>query len=173
MLSARPKVSRLFVWYFMLAFGTDIVDGALARHYHSGSVVVNVFDGIADVCLYTASLLYLKKFYMDIIQPYYSKLKLLVFFQLVAWCICLVRFGHISSWHTYMAKFFGLSIAATIGAITIFRKSVFLPLLLIIGAVYLIDDIAITLVMPYWRTSVMSVFDAIGYRNKFNARKHH
>jgi hypothetical protein len=62
-----------------------------------------------------------------------------------------------------MAKIFGLSIIASVVAIAVFRNHRVLTLLLVVGMIYLIDDIAITLVMPYWKVGVMSVFDALIY----------
>jgi CDP-diacylglycerol--glycerol-3-phosphate 3-phosphatidyltransferase len=163
-LSIRPKASQFFLWLFILGFSSDFFDGVLARNYHSNALAINVLDGVADFCLYAATFLYFKKFYMDTIRPYYSKLKLLVVFQIVAWVVCLIKFGHISSWHTYMAKIFGLTIIASVLIVATFRRNFILPVLLIIGALYLADDIAITLIMPYWKVNVMSAFDALGYR---------
>ncbi|MBF0570134.1 MAG: CDP-alcohol phosphatidyltransferase family protein, partial [Candidatus Omnitrophica bacterium] len=121
LLFKKEKASSYFIFIFLFGFATDVLDGIVARHYHSGSVLTAILDGVADFCLYTAALLYLKKFYFDCIQPYYSRLKMLVLGQLLAWGVCLIKFGHISSWHSYMAKIFGLSIISSMLAITIFR----------------------------------------------------
>jgi len=162
-LCRKSTPSRYFVLCFLFGFGTDVIDGMVARHYHTGSVVVAILDGVADFCLYAASLLYLRKFYGVIIKPYYAKLKALVLFQLLAWSICLIKFGHISSWHSYMAKIFGLAIVSSVMAIVLLKRDIFIRILLIVGIIYIIDDIAITLVMPYWRIGVMSIFDALKY----------
>ena len=164
--SRQEKPSARFIGLFFLGFASDILDGIVARTYHNGTIAICVLDGVADATLYTAALFYLKKFYASIIKPYQFWLILLVVLQMVAWTICLIKFGHISAWHTYMAKIFGLVIVTTMATIVFFKKNIFVPVLLIVGAVYLCDDIAITLIMPYWRVGVMSAFQALHYRNQ-------
>ncbi len=162
-LAKKDKPSPFFILIFLFGFATDVIDGMIARQFHTGSAIVATMDGVADVSLYAATLLYLKKFFADIIRAYYVRLRILVLGQLVAWGVCVIKFGHISSWHSYMAKIFGLTIISSVVAVAVFRNHKILKLLLIVGMIYLIDDVAITLVMPHWRIGVMSVFDAFTY----------
>jgi CDP-diacylglycerol---glycerol-3-phosphate 3-phosphatidyltransferase len=166
----RKRPSPWFMAFFLLGFSTDDFDGILARHNHSGTVIVAILDGIADVSLFAASLVYLKKFYQDVIGVYYLKLCGLVILQLVVWGICLAKFGHISSWHTYLAKVFGLVIVVTVLVVVLFRKGFLINVLLVVGMMYVIDDVTITMIMPYWRVSVPSVIDAVNFSREYRLK---
>lgn len=165
------KISRLFLFLFIFAAFSDFIDGVIARYIGLPSTKLCIFDGYADLVLYSGTFLSLWLAYPKIIGRFSYALLLLLLFQITSWIFCYIKFGTTTSWHTYIAKAFGISLFLSIAEIIIFKHKKFLPIMICLGVVYLAEDIAITGIMPYWRPSVVSIKRAMDLRDNYNIKR--
>ncbi len=164
------KISRLFLFLFIFGVFSDFIDGVIARHIGLSSTKLCIFDGYADLILYSGTFFSLWLAYPKIIGKSTYALLLLLLFQIVSWIFCYIKFGTTTSWHTYIAKIFGISLFLSIVEIIILKQKKFLLIMICLGVIYLSEDIAITAIMPYWRPSVVSIKRAMALRDNYNIK---
>ena len=125
-----------------------------------------MWDGYADSLLYLSSFLYLCRIHPELIRKYRVPLLFLLVLQIVSWGFSLIKFGKITSYHTYAVKFWGVLILISLVESFVTKKGIFLLAMVIVGSLCLFEDIAITAVMPYWKCSIKDIQTAVALKNK-------
>jgi CDP-diacylglycerol--glycerol-3-phosphate 3-phosphatidyltransferase len=143
------------------ALVSDIYDGVLARRWDCDTAEVRLFDSMADTVFYlcTAAALW-------IIQPqlwrsYKGLLVALLGLEVVRFVVDFAKFGKPASYHSYLAKTWGLVMAsAVIGVFALHRANVLVPAALVLGISCDLEGIAMTMVMPVWRQDIKTIREA-------------
>jgi phosphatidylglycerophosphate synthase len=154
------KQYEAFSWLIALSFCTDAVDGFLARWLKVTSRFGARVDSIADdltlaVAVYGV-IVFKHEFFSDKFVPIITMLTLFV----IQYAAALVRYGKLSSFHTYLAKAAMLSQGCFI--ILLF----FLPepphWLFYIAAITTIldlsEEILLVLMLPKWKENVKGIY---------------
>lgn len=150
----------IFAWLLGFSFFTDLADGFLARRYGVSSAAGALLDSIADdltVAVGIVGLFYIRPQFFGEQYPILISLAILYLLQVT---MALIRYGRVSTFHTYLAK------AATLfqGSFLIlffFTLSPIRPLFYtaaLITALQLIEEIVLVLLLPRHKTNVKGLY---------------
>ena len=150
---------EVFKWLLALSFFTDSIDGYLARKNHVHTKLGAVLDSIGDDLTVGAAIIGILLFQPDFARErlsFFTALFILYSSQLI---LALIRYGRISSFHTYSAK------------ISAVLQAVFLTLFFHIGPIYwlfyiaviftglnLIEEIILVIMLPEWQHDVKGLY---------------
>ncbi|MBD2437932.1 CDP-alcohol phosphatidyltransferase family protein [Nostoc sp. FACHB-110] len=158
------------IWFlvvFTAAFLSDIFDGIIARRLGVSNAKLRQADSWADTCLFSCIFLSAWLGYRDILIAYRLPLLMVIFAQIVWWIVNLIKYGKPASYHTYSAKFWGVTLFIAIVALFGFNYAgITLWLTCIAGTMYSIEEIAMTLILPVWTHDVLSIFHALKIRQQ-------
>ncbi|MBE8988013.1 CDP-alcohol phosphatidyltransferase family protein [Nostoc sp. LEGE 12450] len=161
------KTSIWFIVGFVAAFLSDIFDGIIARRLDVSTAQLRQADSWADVCLFSCIFVSAWIVHQDILVTYTVPLLMIVFAQLLWWVVNLVKYGKPASYHTYSAKFWGITLFIAIIALFGFDYAgVALWLTCIAGTIHSVEEIAMTLILPVWTHDVLSIFHALNIRQE-------
>ncbi|BAY18930.1 CDP-alcohol phosphatidyltransferase [Anabaenopsis circularis NIES-21] len=159
--------SILFLVGFTAAFLSDIFDGIIARRLGVSNAKLRQADSWADTCLFSCIFLSAWLGYRDILIAYRLPLLMVIFAQIVWWIVNLIKYGKPASYHTYSAKFWGITLFIAIVALFGFNYAdITLWLTCIAGTIYSIEEVAMTLILPVWTHDVLSIFHALKIRQQ-------
>lgn len=157
-----------FKWLLAVSFFTDAIDGFLARKYKVVSKWGSRIDSVGDdltVLVAIIGLLVLKQEFIRQQIVWIVVLLAIFLFQLIAG---LLRYGKMTSFHTYAAK-----VAAVLQGcfliLSFFLQSPPLWLFyaaIIITAIDLIEEIILVFMLPKWETDVKGLYWVMRRRKK-------
>jgi len=137
------------------ALVSDIFDGVLARRWKCDTAAVRLFDTIADTIFYLCAGIALWIGQPQIWANHAGLLAALLGIEAVRWAIEFRKFGKPASYHSYLAKAWGLALATGIVAVfAMQRDSVLLTIGLAMGLVSNAEGLAMSLILPVWRRDV-------------------
>jgi phosphatidylglycerophosphate synthase len=150
----------LFKWMLALSFFTDAIDGYLARRFKVESTAGSRLDSLADDLTILAAIFGMVVFRREFLNSQiYVIAILLVLFSLQT-IFALVRYGRITSFHTYLAKtaaiFQGLSILQIF-----FFENPHLVLFYTAACVTIIELIEETImvsILPVWQANIKGLY---------------
>ena len=153
----RPDI---FKWLLSVSFFTDVVDGYFARKFNVSSIFGAKLDSVADDFTIIAAMTGIIVFKREFLNQEITLIVLLLGLFIIQIVLALVRYGRISSFHTYGAKFAFLLQGLFI--ILLFFLPVpwllFFYITCIVTALELIEEIIITLLLPEWKTNVKGLY---------------
>ena len=149
-----------FKWLLTLSFLTDAIDGFLARKFKVTSIAGAKLDSIGDDLTVIAGTISMIAFKSDFLKEEISLIILLWFLFVLQTVLAFVKFGKMTSFHTYAAK--AAAILQGVFLILLF----FLPNPLyelfysatFVTAFELMEEIIITFWLPKWRTNVKGLY---------------
>jgi CDP-diacylglycerol--glycerol-3-phosphate 3-phosphatidyltransferase len=153
-----------------LVFGflSDIFDGLIARRQHIVTAQLREMDGRVDVWFFIWIAASAWKTHPEIVITYQIPLLAVLGLQVLAWMIDWVKYRRFSNYHAYSAKAFGLSIFATTMLWFTYKPvDILMWCVIVFGLICMLEEIAITLLLPRWMYDVPSIFHAIRIREQF------
>jgi phosphatidylglycerophosphate synthase len=161
------RISNWFIIGFVVAFLSDIFDGIIARKLNVSDAKLRQADGWADNILYISIIYCIWLTNPSIFEIYRIPLLMILVTQLLWWAVNLIKYKKPASYHTYSAKFWGLTLFVTIIAIFGFNYAgAILWFSCIAGVVHSLEEIIMTLILPVWRHDVLSIFHALKLRDE-------
>lgn len=151
----------------VIALASDIYDGVLARRWKCDTAGVRLFDSMADTVFYlfTAVALWISQ--PQLCRSYWGLLVALLGLEGARFAFDSVKFGKPASYHSYLAKTWGLIMAvAVIAAFAMHRGSVLVPVALGMGILCDLEGLAMSVVMPIWRKDVKTLAEAWRIRGR-------
>ncbi|MBK1986493.1 CDP-alcohol phosphatidyltransferase family protein [Sphaerospermopsis aphanizomenoides BCCUSP55] len=159
------KTTIWFLIGFITAFIGDIFDGIIARRLGVSTAELRQADSWADVCLFSCVFISAWLVHPQVLIAYRLPLLTVVFVQVIWWIVNFVKYGKPASYHTYSAKFWGMTLFIAIVSLFGFNYAgIALWLTCIAGFIHTIEEIAMTLVLPVWTHDVLSIFHALKIR---------
>lgn len=163
------------IWFivgFVAAFLSDIFDGIIARRLGVSTAQLRQADSWADFCLFSCIFVSAWLVHRDIVIAFRTPLLTVVFAQVVWWIVNLVKYGKPASYHTYSAKFWGITLCIAIISLFGFNYGgIYLWLTCIAGFIYSVEEIAMTLILPVWQHDVLSIFHALNLRRELTKQE--
>jgi CDP-diacylglycerol--glycerol-3-phosphate 3-phosphatidyltransferase len=148
-----------YVWVLVPALLSDIADGLIARLLHLQSRLGALLDSVADTLLLFASIYGIVVFHADVLRNHATVGALVVGAWLLENLVALVRYGRLSSFHTYLSKIAGYLLGIFVGALFVFG---FNPWLLYVAAgasvIGSIEELLLLALLPEWRADVRGAF---------------
>jgi phosphatidylglycerophosphate synthase len=140
------------------ALVSDIYDGVLARRWRCDTAGVRLFDSMADTMFYLCTAVALWIGQPQLWRSNRGLLIALLGLEAVRFGLDFVKFGRPASYHSYLAKLWGLVMAiAVIGVFALHRANVLVPAALGLGILCDLEGVAMSLVMPVWRKDIKTI----------------
>jgi len=137
---------------------SDIFDGVLARRWHCDTAGVRLFDSMADTVFYLCVALTLWLAQPHIWQDNALLLGGLLLLEALRFVVDFAKFGKPASYHSYLAKTWGLVLAiAVVSTLVEASASRLLPIALGLGIVTDLEGLAMSLMLPIWRKDVKTI----------------
>jgi phosphatidylglycerophosphate synthase len=149
-----------FKWLLAFSFFTDAIDGYLARRYKVVSIMGAKLDSIADDLTIIVAVIGLFVFKREFINQEFTWLLLLLTLFVIQVIYALIRYGAVTSFHTYLAK-----LAAIFQGVFLIL-AFFLPepvrilfyIAIVVTALDLIEEIVLTFMLPRWKANVKGIY---------------
>jgi phosphatidylglycerophosphate synthase len=148
------------------ALVSDIYDGVLARRWRCDTAGVRLFDSIADTVFYLCTAFALWMSQPQLWRSYGGLLVVLLVLEAVRFAFDFAKFGRPASYHSYLAKLWGLVMAVAVVGVFALDRSNVVPAALVLGILCDVEGLAMSVVMPVWRKDVKTVHAALSLRRQ-------
>lgn len=156
----------VFKWLLAISFLTDAIDGYLARRYKVTSVFGSILDSVSDDLTIAVAI-----FGITLVNPQFLRKELvLIVVQVLLFitqiCFALIRYRKISSFHTYLAKFVTVFQGIFLVLFYWLPQPVY-ALFYLVSALTILDlleEIALVIILPKWKTDVKGLYWVIKKR---------
>ena len=144
----------------VISFFTDAIDGYLARRFGVTSIMGSRIDSVADDLTVLMAVIGLVVWEQGFIVQEFTFIILLFAVYLVQLISALVKYGRITSFHTYLAK-----LAAVLQAVFLILVF-FLPewpltlfyVTVVVTVVELVEEIILVWLLPKWEADVKGLY---------------
>jgi phosphatidylglycerophosphate synthase len=159
--------AALFTWVLVPALLTDMADGLVARLFHLESQLGAMLDSVGDMLLMLAALYGIWAFHPYVLTEHSLACGLLVGAWLVEATVALLRYGRLSSFHTYLCKIAGNLLGFFVGVLFIFGfQAWMLHLAVAVSVAGSIEELALLALLPRWRADVRGIWWVLRERNR-------
>jgi len=156
---AAMRHETAFTWVLIPALLSDIFDGLIARLWNLGSRLGAVLDSVADTLLMLVSCYGIWVFHPEVIREHAWLCGTAVGLWLLEDLLALLRYGRLSSFHTYLSKIVANLLGLFIGWLFLFG---FEPSLLYLAAgtsiLASLEELALLRALPQWRANVRGLW---------------
>jgi CDP-diacylglycerol--glycerol-3-phosphate 3-phosphatidyltransferase len=154
------------------ALVSDIFDGVLARRWRCDTAGVRLFDSMADTVFYACVAVAL---WIGMPQVWHLNgglLAAVLALEAGRFAMDFAKFGKPASYHSYLAKTWGLVLAAAVTAsLATGHPSVLIPVALALGVACNLEGIAMSLILPVWRQDLKTLAAARRLQQELRSRK--
>jgi phosphatidylglycerophosphate synthase len=146
---------------------SDIFDGVLARRWACDTAAVRLFDSMADTAFYLCAAAALWVGQRGLLHLYAAPLGALLALEAVRFTLDFAKFGRPASYHSYLAKGWGLLMAVgVVGLFGLHRTSPIFSAAMALGIACQLEGLAMSLVLPAWRRDVKTLAAAWALRRE-------
>jgi CDP-diacylglycerol--glycerol-3-phosphate 3-phosphatidyltransferase len=149
---------------------SDIFDGVLARRWKCDTAGVRLFDSMADNIFYLgcATVLWMRQ--PLLMWSFAVPIGVVLGIEVLKFAFDVVKFGKPSSYHSYLAKTWGLVLATTVVVSFATRATLVLQIAwwasLTLGVIACLEGLAMSLIMPEWRHDLKTLGRALALRRE-------
>lgn len=145
----------------VMALLSDIFDGVLARRWKCDTAAVRLFDSMADITFYVCCAAALWMRHPSLVRSFAVPIAAVAGLEALGLATAFVKFGKLPSYHSYIAKIWGLVLASALVAAFVTRHpATWLVAALALGALCNLEGLAMSLIMPVWRQDVKTLAEA-------------
>lgn len=157
-----------FFWTLAAAFGTDMLDGFLARRLGQVTALGASLDGIGDLCAVTAAFLGVGAFFPDAVRQFGALFLVGFVLFVVLQVICFARYRQPGVLHTWLGKASGVVGSTAILSFFWVGHTTWLGYLAcVMGILAQAEQLAIALTLRSWRTDMASFLDVMGRKRRW------
>lgn len=158
LLDAKP------VWYMTiltLGFGSDVLDGIIARRLRVATGALRSLDSWADTSFYVCVFTVAMAQYSELVAQYWIPLALLIALEVVRHIFDQIKFKKSASYHMWSAKLWGLFLyLAFLQLLGFGEAGVVFLLAIIIGIIADIEGLIASIILSEWKADVPTVLHA-------------
>jgi CDP-diacylglycerol--glycerol-3-phosphate 3-phosphatidyltransferase len=138
---------------------SDIYDGILARRFGVATPALRRYDSITDVIYYLFILVVAWRLCKPVLAQNWILIALILVSEATVILVSYVRFGKYPATHSYLAKFYGLCLLATLATLLVFNAGSWAIIALTIAALVTnLEIIAIHFLISTPPVDVKSIF---------------
>jgi len=157
-------------WMVLTGLLSDIFDGVLARRWKCDTAAVRLFDSMADIVFYLGCAVALAMSQPQLSRSFAVPVAIVLGLEALKLVFDFVKFGKPTSYHTYLAKTWGLVLAITVVMSFAMHAMIALHIAwwiaLALGVVYCLEGLTISLIMPEWRHDLKTLPRALNVRRQ-------
>ncbi len=147
----------------LAALVSDIFDGVLARRWGCDTAAVRLFDTLADTFFYGWTAVALWWFAPEVWREHAGLLVAVLMLETLHFGFDFMKFGRPASYHSYLAKSWGLVLAsAVLGVFALGRSNGLVPVALWLGIVCKLEGLAMSVMLREWQRDVKTL--AVAWR---------
>ena len=150
----------LYKWLFAIAVASDLADGLLARLLRMQTVLGARLDAVADTATYLVAFFAVQRLWKDFIDAHLAWLGLALGLYAVHHAFALVRFHKLPAYHTWAGKTSAVLMAAGLLVFFVFQEDRLFTVALAVSIASVVEQLAITALLPRWATDVPTVVRA-------------
>jgi len=160
----------IFKWLLALSFLTDAVDGYLARKFKVTSAFGAILDSVSDDITIGVAITGIILIKPEFLQQQFLIVALQVVLFATQVGYALIRYGKITSFHTYLAKFVAVFQAIFLVLFYFLPEPVYLLFYFtaVLTIADLIEEIILVAILPVWETNVKGIYWVIKKRYSVN-----
>lgn len=148
------------------ALASDIFDGILARRWKCDTAGLRLFDSMADTVFYLFVALALWTGRSAALRENAPLLLALLGLEATRYVVDLSKFGKPASYHSYLAKSWGLVLAvAVVAAFGTSGGAMLIRVSLFLGLLCNAEGLAMSFILPRWTRDVKSIAAALALRH--------
>lgn len=153
-------VSDLFKWLLAFSFFTDLIDGFLAREFKVTSAFGSQLDSIADDLTIIAAIIGVFVFKPNFIKEESEIIIVLFVLFAIQTVLALLKYGKISSFHTYAAKCSAILQGLFLILIFFFSQPLYVLfyIMAFVTSIELIEEIVLVILLHKWETNVKGLY---------------
>ena len=149
----------------VLALVSDIFDGVLARRWKCDTAAVRLFDSMADTVFYLSVAVALGMGHRPVLRKHAWLLGGLLSLEAARFAFDFAKFGKPASYHSYLAKTWGLVMAVAVTATFATGGGGWLiATALVLGIACNVEGLAMSCVLPDWTRDVKTLSAALRIR---------
>ena len=142
---------------------SDIFDGVLARRWKCDTAGVRLFDSMADIVFYAGCAIAVWMRHPSVVRGLAVSIGVVVGLEAFCLAVAFIKFGKLPSYHSYLAKTWGLVLASALVAAFVTKHPVgWIVAALVLGALSNLEGLAMSFIMPVWRQDVKTL--AVAWR---------
>jgi CDP-diacylglycerol--glycerol-3-phosphate 3-phosphatidyltransferase len=147
---------------------SDIFDGVLARRWKTDTAGLRLFDSMADTVFYVFVGVALWVGPSPALRENAPLLVALLGFEVIRYMVDFAKFGKPASYHSYLAKSWGLVMAvAVVVAFAMGGGGVLIAVSLALGLLCNAEGLAMSLVLPQWKRDLTGIGAAVRLRKEW------
>lgn len=156
---AMAHVEGAFRWLLIAALVSDIADGWIARSFGLQSKVGAMLDSAADVATLLSATVGIAVFHPGVLHEHDVGCAAVLGGWIVVSLLALLRYGRLSSFHTYASKAAGYALGLFLVALFLsgFAAPIFY-LALVISLSASVEELALLWFLPQWRADVRGLW---------------
>jgi len=152
---AFEQLQRPYTWLLVPALLSDIADGWIARSFRLQTALGARLDSLGDVLLTVAIFVGLWRFHPDVLHQHWLALSLFLGAGLLEYALAMVRYGRLSSFHTWSSKAAGFLLVVFVAVLFLHGFEPWLFYLAITVAIASsVEEYALLAWLPEWRADV-------------------
>lgn len=160
-----------FTGLLIAALISDIVDGAIARHLGFSSDFGALLDSIADVSTLCVALYGIVIFHPEVLHAHWIASLAMVGSWGTECVLAFLRYGRLSSFHTYTSKIAAYLLGIFIGVLFLFGFQPWLfYLAVVVSVVGNIEEMLLLSMLPEWRANVRGLWWVLRERRQETGR---
>ncbi|MFM9057120.1 MAG: CDP-alcohol phosphatidyltransferase family protein [Bacteroidota bacterium] len=149
-----------FQWLLPLSFFTDLIDGPLSRKLNVSSTFGAYLDSIGDDLTVLAGIYGVYVFKNGFLHDFRISIAVMVSLFIAQILFALIRYGKLSSFHTYLAKVAAIVQGSFLILLFLLPEPI-MPLYWLAVAITvadLLEEILLVALMKTWRTNVKGLY---------------
>ena len=149
----------MVLFWLIVACGiTDVLDGFLARRMHWESDLGARLDSLGDMVFYSALVLYVVRYQMDVIQQYMPGIYSIFAIKTLTLVVCTIKNHATYSLHTYGNKLTGVLVVVAVCLILLTGEGSFTAVLVVVANLSALEELLIMSLHAHPDANTRSIF---------------
>lgn len=152
----------IFTWFLFLSFGTDVIDGYLARKFKITSARGSQLDSLGDQLTLVVGIIGLFVFEKEFMRENFALILVVLIPYVIQMIIAFIKYGKATSFHTYLAK-----LSAMVQGVFILWLLFFEPIyglfhfMIVLGLLETLEEITLIFMYDEWVAGVKGIYWAL------------
>lgn len=159
-----------FAACLVAAFLSDVFDGIVARRLGVATPALRRFDSLADSIFYAAATFAVWHLHRSAVSARWRPLAVLVMLEAGRYVLDFIKFKREASYHMWSSKLWGIALfAGFFSLLALGADTVLVDGAIYVGIVADLEGVAISILLPSWRSDVPSLVHAARLRRRERA----
>ncbi len=159
-----PNYTIWIAIILILALVTDIFDGIIARKWDVTTEKLRVWDSNVDQFFWLVAICTIFYLNKDLVKPLFTPIAIIICLEVLAYFTSFIKFKKTVATHSYLAKFWTISLLAFLLEILLFSSTSSFVFCFWLGLVSRVEIILILLKLKKWTADVPSLLQLINMK---------